>query len=46
MNLTGNYDPAHDELDDNDYDGEFDDYGALRPTKCNIIAPLRTRCER
>ena len=33
MNLTGNYDPAHDELDDNDYDDEFDDYGALRPTK-------------
>ena len=33
MNLTGNYDAAHDELDDNDYDDEFDDYGALRPTK-------------
>ena len=30
MNLTGNYNPAHDQLDDNDYDDEFDDYGALR----------------
>ena len=33
MNLTGNYDPAHGELDDNDYDNEFDDHVALRPTK-------------
>ena len=45
MNLSGNNDSVG-ELDDNDYDDDFDDYGALRPTKCNIIAPLRTRCER